>query len=250
MTAKFLPWLASPLTLALLAAAWALVAGVRGRRRTSCRLLAGIVVWLLVWSSPLFYRWFGGALERPYPPLRAGEMPRADAIVLLGGGMSAPYGLPYPDMSGSADRVWHAARLYHAGRAPLVIASGSEEAASSALLLQDLGVPAAAIRVEGESRNTAGNAACTRRLLDALGARRVLLVTSALHMRRARLLFERSGVEVIPAATDHEATARRSRPDRWSLAALLPSAEMLERNSCALKERLGYWACRLTGRSW
>ena len=155
-------------------------------------------------------------------------------------------------MWSAADLVWHAARLYRAGKAPLVIPSGHGEAESSVPLLRDLGVPRRAIRVENAARNTEENAVLTRRLLDEArgGATnrpaRVLLVTSAWHMRRAMQQFARAGVEAIPAATDHEALQIRGRPlTVWHF---FPREENLYRNSVLWKEIAGYWLYRLKHR--
>jgi len=242
---KFLTWLASPLAIALAIGLLAWWQAWRKQRRSAVCWLALATTWLLVWSSMPFYAWFGFQLERQYPPQRAEEMPSADAIVILGGGMAAAPGLlPYPDMNGSADRVWHAARLYRAGKAPIVVPAGRGEELASRPLLLDLGVPATAIHVETESQNTAENARFTAALLRQLGCHRILLVTSAWHMRRAQLLFARTGLEVIPAATDHEAMLVRAGLN-WSLPNLLPSPDALNRNTAILKEYIGYWAYRM-----
>ncbi len=242
---KLLTWLVSPLVIGLVLGLLAWQQAYRGRRR---RALLGLILtglWFLVWTSTPFYGWFGSTLENQYPPCRAEDMPTADAIVVLGGGMEDSQAIPYPDMGGPADRVWHAARLYKAGKAPVVIPTGVGEDQTAVPLLLDLGVPASAIQVETASRNTDENARFTAALLTRLGARRVLLVTSAWHMRRARWLFERAGVQVIPAATDYEATIARERVDRWSLLGLLPNPDAMGRNTVILKEYIGYWVYRV-----
>jgi uncharacterized SAM-binding protein YcdF (DUF218 family) len=243
---KFLTWLASPLVIALVLGLIAWGQAYRGKRGRAIAWLVVSVVWLLVWTSPIFYAWFGCTLESQFPACRAEEMPAGDAIVVLGGGMESTFPrLPYADMNGAADRLWHAARLYKAGKAPMVILSGAWDDVSSRPLLLDLGVPAAAIRVETASRNTSENARFTAALLQETRARRVLLVTSAWHMRRSQLLFAHTGVDAIPAATDYEATIARARPDRWGVPNLLPSPDALNRNTGVLKEYIGYWVCRL-----
>jgi uncharacterized SAM-binding protein YcdF (DUF218 family) len=63
-------------------------------------------------------------------------------------------------------------------------------------LAERLGVPAANITVEDRSSRTLENAREVARILRARGASSVLLVTSPLHMRRAKLCFEKQGVEV------------------------------------------------------
>lgn len=246
---KILTWLASPLTVGLAAMLIAWMCAARGRRRISLLCGALALAWLLVWSSPAFCLWLESRIERAYPPLKAEDTAAGDAIVVLGGGMSGPRGgAPYAEMFSAADRVWHAARLFHAGKAPIVIPSGLGEESATVPLLRDLGVPATAIHVESESLNTAANARRTKALLDQLGCRRVILVTSAFHMRRARYLFEAAGVSVIPAATDYEALVLIPQTSRDRLASLLPSADMLVRSSVLLKEYLGYWACRISRR--
>ena len=64
----------------------------------------------------------------------------------------------------------------------------------------------------------------------------MILVTSALHMRRARAEFERAGLKVIPAPTDFEALGRTTEPRDW-----LPSADALDGSGRAFKEWVGYW---------
>ena len=114
----------------------------------------------------MMYRWIGGALENEWPVVKAEEAPKADAIVLLGGGMGSNTNVyPYAEMWNGADRVWHAARLYKAGKAPIVIPTGCGERDSAVPLLCDLGVPESAILVEDAARNTEENARFVERML-------------------------------------------------------------------------------------
>lgn len=75
----------------------------------------------------------------------------------------------------------------------------------------DLGVPAAALLTEERSHNTQENAEMSDKLLRERGIQQVLLVTSALHMRRAVHLFEQQGLVVHPVATDHEVGSPKAR---------------------------------------
>ena len=83
--------------------------------------------------------------------------------------------------------------------------------------------------------NSAENSA---EILAEHGVNRILLVTSAYHMPRAKGLFEAQGLEVVPAATDHEVVSRRL----WRN--LLPETSALDGSSRAIKEIVG----RLVGR--
>ena len=222
----------------------------RSWRKAGFGLLIVAVAWLWLWSTPMMYRWIGGALESEWPVVKAEDAPKADAIVLLGGGMgSNTNAYPYAEMWNGADRVWHAARLYKAGKAPLVIPTGRGEQESTVPLLRDLGVPESAIVVEGEARNTEENARFVEKILEPRNTqntrKRVLLVTSAWHMRRSVLMYRKyaPSLEIIPAAADYEATVNTSHPfcfkDIW------PDTNALFANSYIFKEYLGYWGYRL-----
>ena len=243
---KLIIALISPLGTALLlgALAW-LLAGLRWRR-AAMGLGAVALLWLYTWSLPMPSFWLRQHVEASFPPVPVAQLPVADAIVVLGGAMSAPRGAQeHADLTPAADRVWHAARLYHAGKAPVLVLSGGRyprptdrsEAEAMQAFLRDLGVPAAALLPEDRSINTRENARFTADLLQARGQRRVLLVTSALHMRRAKLLFEAEGLQVTAAATDHEVQGEVV----WSL---LPGTTWLDGSGRAMKELLGRWSGR------
>jgi len=168
-------------------------------------------------------------------------LPSAQAMVDLGGGIEVPQ-TGRTDLNQAADRMWHAANLYKAGKAPVLILSGGlasaqgtmTEAASMQLFLRDLGVPDAAMLLEERSVNTRENAQYTARMLSERGIPSVVLVTSALHMPRAVRLFEAQGVQVIPAATDHEF---RIYPF-WRR--VLPDEQALDGSGRAFKEALAW----------
>jgi uncharacterized SAM-binding protein YcdF (DUF218 family) len=88
---------------------------------------------------------------------------------------------------------------------------------------------------EAGSMDTAGNAALSAPILKAAGIQRIVLVTHAFHMPRARLLFERAGLEVIPAPTaffSHQSFD-------WLMTDFLPQAKALHTAYYALHEWLG-----------
>jgi uncharacterized SAM-binding protein YcdF (DUF218 family) len=239
--------LLSPLGTALALGVVALLLARLNVQRWAWRLGALAVLWLGVWSLPVASHALRGWVEAPYPALAVEQLPQAQAVVVLGGAIRpAEPGQLWPDMQSSADRVWHGARLYHAGKAPLVVLTGGSNPALSAtseaeamrLLLRDMGVPESALLLEERSRNTRQNAAFTAEILKARGISSVLLVTSALHMRRAVALFEAEGLVVTPAAADHETRTQLNAVD-W-----LPSADALDGSARAMKELVG----RVTGR--
>ena len=234
----------SPLGTSLLLGLAALVLGAsRWRRLSMVTALLGLV-WLWAWSMPVTSLWLRGALESRYPPVALQGLPRAQAIVVLGGGMSPPgAGRLWPDLSAAADRVWHASRLFHAGKAPIVVMSGGadptlspvSEAQAMRDFILDLGVPNSAVLLEEGSRNTRENAQFTARLLRQRQIDRVLLVTSALHMRRSMAHFRAQGLTVVTAATDHSPLGAPG------VAGWLPDAGALEGSGRAFKELIGQW---------
>ena len=183
-----------------------------------------------------------GAMESAYPQVPVTELPAAQVIVVLGGGLEVTQRSDRPDLNQAADRMWHAARLYKAGKAPVLILSGGlafaegtmSEAASMQVFLRDLGVPDAAMLLEERSANTRENAQFTTELIRERGMNSLLLVTSALHMPRAVRLYEAQGLKVIPAATDHEFRTYSV----WR--SVLPDAQALDGSGRALKEALAW----------
>ncbi|HAK93275.1 MAG TPA: YdcF family protein, partial [Massilia timonae] len=98
-------------------------------------------------------------------------------------------------------RLRYAAHLHRRTGLPILVSGGapgpgamSLADAMAAALREDFGVP---VRwVEGRSRNTAENAMFSAALLRPEKVGRVLLVTDAMHMERARTVFQRGGLQV------------------------------------------------------
>jgi uncharacterized SAM-binding protein YcdF (DUF218 family) len=111
---------------------------------------------------------------------------RADAILLLG------------DDNYLAERAARAAELYHAGWATKIVASGRwlrPYFSIAELMEHDLGArgvpPTAIVRHANRAANTYEEALSLRRLVHEQGWRRVLVVTSNSHTRRARYIFRK-----------------------------------------------------------
>lgn len=241
---KILTALVLPPAGLLLLAAFALLLAWRGWR--SGPWLGGsalLLLWLL--ATPAVSDLLRFSLERRFSPQDPALLPTADAIVVLGGGLSPQNRRnPVPDLGRAADRYWHAFRLWRAGRAPEILISGgalpwidaaASEAEAALVLLVDFGIPARRVLLEPGSLNTRQNAELSAAILRGRGANRILLVTSALHMRRALRQFENTGLEVIAAATDHEVADQPPGLLRW-----LPDSEALDGSRRALKEYLGH----------
>lgn len=245
---KYVIWATSPLGVWIVGSFLALI-GVFGRKRWKYLVLWLATGQLVLLSIEPVSNQLMGSLERQAANLEASRpLPeKVDAIVVLGGGMTSGFeGIrDLPDLNDSADRVWTGALLYRKGVADKVIVSGGvftddkrvgPEADAMARLLQDFGVPDAAIVKEMKSRTTLENARLTEQMLAAkVGPRvRVALVTSAFHLPRATALFDQTGMEVFPVRADIRIT-----PEVTPLWQKLPKPTALDRSTMAIKEYLG-----------
>ena len=99
----------------------------------------------------------------------------ADAMVVLGGGSDV--------------RPQKAAALFKSGAAPRIILTGADDWQRNQVVLTKNGVPEPAIAVEPMAKSTFENAKFSVPLLQSTHARRVILVTSWYHTRRALQSF-------------------------------------------------------------
>ena len=201
-----------------------------------------IVIWLWLWMTPIMTFVVGVPLEKEY--LIDGKVPiverfpEADAIVLLGGSMGVEPNLsPYAEMWTSADRVWQAARLYKAGKATKIVATGNGAVDSTLGLLRDFGVAEDDISFL-DARNTEEEA----RGMAGKEYSKILLVTSAWHMKRAELMFKKytPKIEVVCAPADFENLMRV-----MNGISLVPDVGVFAQNSVSFHEWIGYWGYRL-----
>tara|TARA_R110000823_G_scaffold198080_3_gene329157 strand:+ start:41665 stop:42486 length:822 start_codon:yes stop_codon:yes gene_type:complete len=247
---KLLSLLVYPLSSSLLLALVGLYLLWLRWHRSALYVLLVAVTWLYLCSTAVFAEFLMGKLEQGYTPRAMSVTQSADAIVLLGGGTRGYAHLgTLADLNQHADRLVHAVALYRANKAPVILVSGGapqggeHEAGQMRDILRVMGVPAQAMLLESQSLNTYENALLSARLLRERRLDRVLLVTSAFHMRRAEALFRAQGLEVIPAPTDFQRLVVPGVLPRW-----LPGAGNLVRTSKALHEMAGFQMYRWQGR--
>ncbi len=207
-------------------------------------LTAGSLVLLMLLSLPVVGNRLLRTLEA-VPPVShdAAEtlsaLQSAQAIVVLGGG-SYPGAMEYGGDTVNAyslERLRYAARLRKISGLPLLVTGGApfggrpEAESMRQVLTEEFAVP---VRwTEAASRDTAENALFSARLLRQSGISRIVLVTHAWHMSRARALFESQGLTVIAAPTGFTNDSPSLLDD------LLPKASALDKSSIAIHEWLG-----------
>lgn len=235
---------AGPLLLALLA----ILLLPRLRRVGALLATAGLLALWLASCNAVAVALHGWLLP-PAAPLQPAQLQAAQAIVVLGGGVRpvAPeYGTPQP-ATHTLGRLRYGARLARASGLPLAFAGGvgwsargtttvDEAQVAQRVLQEDYGITPRWL--DAASRDTAENARQLAAQLLPHGVRRIVLVTDAWHVPRARLQFERAGFEVLPAPTGF--AGWRERP----LLEWLPSAHGLESTRQALREWLALQLAR------
>lgn len=179
-------------------------------------LVAASVTLLVVLSFPVVSYWAAGGAQQSASDVRAyapGPYPKADAIVILGGGrrrFAVEYDAPETADYGTLIRLRYGARLYKQYGYPVLVSGGrphmgvdrgvlAEADIMKDILQKEYGVPVK--WVESQSDDTLGNAKNSAPLLRAAGVKTLYLVTDADHAPRARAAFEQQGFQVIETPT-------------------------------------------------
>ena len=214
---------------------------------------------LLISSNGWIPLYLVRSLEWQHLPPR--ELPTAEAIVVLGGSTrSAHPPRPAVDLQEQGDRVIYAAQLYRQNKAPLIIlsggrvdwrGSGTSEATDMANILTSIGIPSTALIEEPDSLNTYQNAVNVKKILVERNIKNVLLVTSAMHMPRSLLIFQKQKIDAIPAPTDFLVSegelAEISATPKAAILSIIPESSNLDKVTRVIKEYIGLAVYRLRG---
>lgn len=239
---KFVATFAMPLPLTVLLLVLAAMLVMMGRRQAARALVGGAVVLLLLASwAPVADALLGPLEQRHDPLLDASSLSGVSHVVVLGSDYRVRPGMPITSQLGDSAviRLAEGLRLWRQlPQARLVLSGGNiferESAARGySRLALALGVDALNMDLLEMPMDTAEEAYA---VLDLAGPdARIVLVTSASHMDRARRHFERAGLQVIAAPTRHKSLREdRSRFDYW-----VPSASHLRKTERAVYEYLG-----------
>ena len=223
----------------------------RGKRPSEARFACGLTVTILVVlylaSTPLVARWVAESLERQNPPVDPVTMPVADAIVVLGGSMYAtvgPDGTTLLYARHASDRFETAMQAFSAGRAPIIAFGGGGTGVPGTPTEGEWNRARAIARGAPADRAIAGPVALytsdesegIARVLRERGVKRIILCSSAVHLPRARMNYEKLGFEVTPLPSDF---ATRGTAEEWSWALLIPRGMALSQVDAGVKEWMG-----------
>ncbi len=220
---KTIEWLLKPSTVAmLLLTAGCIVQWFERNRRTGRILTSTGAVILLLLGFGIPCNEIARVLESRYQAvLNPSRITGTPWIVVLGGGHRSVSALPLSSRPSTAAlyRQVEGLRLLHAIAGSRLLLSGGAvfDSVSEARIAHDLasslGVSDDAMKIEERGRTTAEEADAIR---GTVADEPFLLVTSALHMPRAMLLFQSRGMHPIPAPTDYR-TPLSSAPSAYNV---------------------------------
>jgi uncharacterized SAM-binding protein YcdF (DUF218 family) len=178
-----------------------------------------------------------------------------DVGVVLGGFSNFDVGVDDRlNFNQAGNRLTDAVVLYKKGWVKKLLISGgdgnlmgkkSPEAEKTEPFLLQMGVRQEDILLESKSRNTHENALFTKQLLDSqqLIQPKILLITSAFHMRRSIGCFKKEGLNVQPFPAHFIGEQASWQASYW----LTPDSKALSNWETILKEWIGYMVYSLKG---
>jgi len=233
---KILPLIASPLFLII----FLIILGTIFKSKKIT--LFGVAI-LIFCSLPIISNRLTTYLEKDYTLQDASAINNADAIVVLSGmikTIKVNDKLKY-EFGGAVDRILSGIDLFKNNKASLLILTkgqlpwslGMPEGEYLKEFAIKFGVPEESILLTDNVQNTDQEAKSVKKLLNSNDVK-VILVTSAFHMQRAKKVFEASNMKVIPYAVDFINSHQK-----LTFMNFVPSAGALSGTSRFVREMIG-----------
>ena len=198
---------------------------------------------LYILSTPIFSNNFFKLVEGNEYRKPISAIDSADAIVVLSGMLEInEVGDSTYIEWGDPDRFFGGMALFKADKAQKLVFTGGKMPWDKAKktegeVLKEYaisnGIPSEKIFVTKDVENTADEAVAVIELISP--SKRIILVTSAYHMYRAKRLFEKQGFEVIPFKVDYKS----DRNKEVTILDFFPSAENLKITETGIREIVG-----------
>ena len=194
-------------------------------------------------STPIFSDFIMRIVEGEYFYQKLENLEKADAIVILGGMLKInEFENNYVVEWADADRFFKGIELYNSFKSDKIVFTGGKSlfnktAVSEGSVLKNYavkyGVLEEDIIVTKEVLNTYDESLAVSEVLGE--NKTVILVTSAFHMNRAKLLFEKQGIKIIPYKVDFKCSIN----SKLYFIDFIPSSDALKTTEIALREVLG-----------
>jgi len=225
-----------------------IIAWITKRRLLRKRLLIVSVVIFILFSNDFIFTKFTSWWQAT--PVQLKDSAGYSAGILLGGiSMTDKHKQQF--LSESSDRFVQTLLLYKRGVIKKILVSGTNKSdkRSEAEFLRDLfvqaGVPAQDILVETKARNTLENVSFSKQVLLAGGATPpYIVITSAFHIRRSSMAFEKENVEVIMYPSAYINTNKVLDAEDY----LVPKSEVMMKWRFLLKEMIGIVVYKISGK--
>jgi uncharacterized SAM-binding protein YcdF (DUF218 family) len=198
---------------------------------------------LYILSTPIFSNNFFNLVEGSEYRKPISAIDSADAIVVLSGMLEInEVGDSTYIEWGEPDRFFGGIALFKAGKAQKLVFTGgkmpwdkSKKTEGEVLKVYAIsnGIPSEKIFVTKDVENTADEAVAVKALISP--SKRIILVTSAYHMYRAKRLFEKQGFIVIPYKVDYKSERNKEN----TILNFLPSADYLKTTEIGIREIIG-----------
>ena len=211
----------------------------RNKRAAAMLLALNLVLYLL--SVGLVSDTLVRSLEKRHS---LPEKLEGDLIIMLGGGTT-------PDTPGlhgkgnlssyASNRLLTSIQLYNKLHVPILVSGGKvfehtgTEGDIARDILVSIGISKDQVIVDDKSLNTEQNALNCAEITKKYGFKKPILVTSAFHMPRSMMLFNRLSVDCVPFPSDYQVSIKQH-VNIWSF---IPEAGNLNKSSLAIKEYLG-----------
>ncbi len=195
---------------------------------------------LLFFSNPLISNKLIKYIEAPYYPMKLSEVPASKFIVVLSGGMvnqvkDDVYEWSDPDRFFAGIKLLNANKgkkiIYTAGLLPWEKKKKTEGEVLKKKSIE-FGIDENDLLITKNVENTYEEADAISNLINVKS--KIILVTSAFHMERAKFLFEKKGLIVFPYPVDF-----KSNNNKITILDFIPSASSLSMSSFAFREMLG-----------
>ena len=250
MLSKFLPLIFSPLGIVL-----TLLLAFIFRKKV--KFIYSALIFLVIFSNGLFADILWRLLEHPWKRLDYSLVAPSDGIVVLSGGRHLPPGNTKIIEWYDPDRFLAGIDLYKANKSNRLIFTGGINPLTSDLPPEgdvyikeavSMGLPKEDLYTTYPVNNTLQEAKAIKKLLNneiPLIQKKIILVTSAFHMKRAKKVFENEGINVQPYPVDFKSSrsfiSSLRNPLKW-----MPDSYYLYQSSSAIREIIG----RIIYRAW